>query len=1016
MSSTSPPQLAGSSGGTLARFVSEAGAGVLAVATALALEAVGVALLHHAHLTGPWELRAALIGILPLAVVVALPLVVVSVAVARLIDGGRLSGRIGVVVLVGCGAGAFGYGVTFGRHFQQLALRAGFVAAVVVAAAAAAWWLVPMAARTWRRFPRGFALSCAVVTVGLEIVNQLVLPRLYPAFHVALSVLAVVLFAWVGRPLVDALSRRALLGAAGIVALLAIGASPYSLQALTSWDNVRLLYLTEAPTLAHALRLAAWWQPPERADAEMAVADGQEDRWVDWRDRDLLLLTVDALRADRVGSYGYARTTTPQIDALAARGVVFERAYTVMPHTSYAMTSLLTGKYIRPLLMQGTGQDSDTLPGLLRTYGYRTAAFYPPSLFAVDEERFAWAKATGLDFEYRKLEYAEAALRTDQVVDYLDTVAGDHRFFLWAHFFEPHEPYAPPAGFDFGPRATDRYDGEIAAVDAVLGQLVSTVLARRPDTVVIITADHGEAFGEHGSYYHGTTVYEEQVRVPLIVVARDLAPRRVPVPVQLIDLMPTILRAMDVPRRPRVRGIDLGAWMTGRGQGDGFAFSETHDQMLLAEGAWRLVCERKIDACSLFDLDHDPQQLRDASVHEPERFSRMRQRLRTVEASHGTYERAGSRAEGKDLPAPLIRGMAGDADAAQDVAGLLDDADVVIRRKAGEVLFQLARKETAPALGLAVSRDEDVEVKRWCALALTRLGHGAPLTLELLQQEDASWKRLAALALAESGDGRGEAVLMEWWGSEDPSVERRKEIAKALAKVGAKTAVVPLTRWLDNEQLRPTLAVALADIKDPYARIPLLRFFSEERYLHARLVLARSLVALGASREMAPPLARFLGVPDPLEGGVGVALEAKILDALGGPDDKALVRLAKAGPEGADFRIVVPKGGNGKGFRVILRAKAQGAGASVRFGRVEGGARLPRLDPKATVTLEVPPGQASEVHASLGEGFGASGGAPLHVMLVPDRGLVLEGFVVVPLADEIPPPAPKPWNPDGEGL
>ncbi len=986
---------------------------MLAVATGLALEAVAIAVVHHAHLTGPWELRAALVGILPPAIVAGLPLALVSALVARLIDGGPVLGRIGATVLVASGAGALGYGITFGRHFQQLAVRAGFVAALVAGAAAAAWWLAPWVARAWRRFPRGFALSCAAGAVGLETVNQVVLPRLYPSFHVALSVLAVVLLAWAGRPLVLALSRRVLVGAAGVVALLAVAASPYSLHALSSWDNVRLLYLTKAPTLAHVLRLASWWRPPERAGAEVAVTDGPGDRWVDWRNRDVLLLTVDALRADRLGAYGYGRNTSPHLDALAARGVVFERAYTVMPHTSYAMTSLFTGKYIRPLLMQGTGQDSDTLPGLLRTYGYRTAAFYPPSLFAIDEERFAWAKASGLDFEYRKLEYAAAALRKDQVVQYLDTVAGDHRFLLWAHFFEPHEPYAPPAGFDFGPRATDRYDGEVAAVDAVLGPLVSTVLERRPDTVVIIAADHGEAFGEHGSYYHGTTVYEEQVRVPLIVVARGLEPRRVPVPVQLIDLMPTILRAMDVPRRPRVRGIDLGGWMTGRGQGDGFAFSETHDQVLLAEGAWRLVCERKIDACSLFDLDRDPQQLRDASVHEPERFSRMRQRLRTVEASHGTYERAGSRAEGKDLPAPLVRGMAGDADAAQDVAGLLDDADVVIRRRAGEVLFRLAHKDTASALSLAVSRDEDMEVRRWCALALTRLGHGAPLTLELLQQEDTSWKRLAALALAESGDGRGEAVLVEWWNSENPSVERRKEIAKAFAKVGAKTAVVPLTRWLENEQLRPTLAAALAQIKDPYARIPLLRFFAEERYVHARMVLGKSLVALGASREMAPALARFLGVPDPLEGGVRLGLEAGILDALGGPDGKALSRLDKAGPEGVDVRIVVPKGGNGRGYRVVVRAKTQ-QGASVRFGRVEGGAGLPRLDPTATVSLDVPVG-THEIHAQLDGGFGASGGAPLHVMLVPDRGLVIEGFVVVPLADEIPPPAPKPWNPDGEG-
>lgn len=996
-------------------LLGEIAAGVLAATLFLALEALTVGVLYNAHLTGPWELRVALSRILPIAVLAALPVAISFTLVGVLTDRPGRTPRAIVTTAGALGAAVLGYGVTFGRHFQVLGVRVGFIALLAVLAAATVWFAAPRLAAARRRFPSWVAVSFAVAAVACDVANQLVLPRLYPAFHVALSVLAVGLAAWAGRPLAKALSRRVLVGLALGAIVLATAVSPLATRDLRQWDNVRFLYASKAPTLAHALRLAAALRTQDPASAAApTIPAGQSRRFLSWHDRDFLIVSVDALRADHVGAYGYGRPTTPNIDALAKRGVVFEHAYTVMPHTSYAMTSMMTGKYMRPLLMQGTGQDSDTLAGLLRTYGYRTAAFYPPSLFAVDREHFDWAVQSGLDFEYRKLEYADASLRLKQATDYLADAPSDVRLMLWAHFFEPHEPYAPPPGFDFGPRDVDRYDGEIAAADAAVGKLVDAMLERRPATVVIVTADHGEAFGDHGAYYHGTTVYEEQVRVPLIIAAEGLEPRRIAPPVQLIDVLPTILRALDVPRRPRIRGTDLGAWITGQGEGDGFAFSEVHDQTLLAEGAWRLVCERKLDACSLYDLEQDPGQTKDVSAHQPERFERMRRRLRAVEASHGTYERAGSRAEGRDLPPPLVRGLAGDGDAAPDVAALLDDADVVLRRKAAEVLFRLRRKETAPALSLALSRDEDTAVRNWCAVALTRMGHGAPLTMELLQSDDAQWRKRAALALAESGDAQGESVLLAWWNERDVPNEQRKEIAAAFATVKARNAVVPLTRHLDDEKLRPSLAAALAEIGDPYARIPLLEHFSEERYVHARLALARALVRLGASREMAPPLVRFLGVPDPLDGGLGIALDAGILDAVGGPDQDARKKLARLGVEGTVLRVVVPNGGNGTGYRLMLRAEAEGErAAQVHVGvPVSSNTALPLIDPEKSVRFDVAPGGPREVYATLPEDVDAKGGRPLRLVVRADRDVAVRALAVVPLADEVPPPPPKPWAPD----
>ena len=1010
--------------------------GLIAVTLALAFEAIAVAVAVHDRLTGPWELRAALSGIVPIAVVTAAPTVVLSVLLIKLVDGESAVGmhvRRRVALSIACiGACAVAYGLTFGRHFQQLAVRVGAIAAVVACTAVIVWWLFPSVARVWRMSMRGVSVSCAVAAVAVQFANHVILPRLYPAFHIALSCTYVALVVIAAQPFADLLTRRAAEIASIAVFVVAAAVSPLSLRVMASWDNVRMLYIANAPTLSHAVRIAAVLQAKKNspelqfADSDMepslvlgaafddvsSAAHRPVPSWLDWRDRDLLLVTVDALRADHLGTYGYSRRTTPQIDAIAAMGVVFEHAYTSMPHTSYAVTSLQTGKHIRPLLMQGVGQDSDTIAALLRTIGYRTAAFYPPSLFAVDEDKFGWASASGFDFEYRKVEYMSASLLCDRAMAYLGALPRGRRVFIWTHFFEPHEPYVAHDGYDFGSRAVDRYDGEIAVADVSIGALVRGVLERRPDTVVVITADHGEAFGDHGAYYHGTTVYEEQVRVPLIVVARGLGASRVQAPVQLVDVMPTVLRAMGIPSRPRVRGIDIGAWMVGKGAGDGFAFAETHDQAMLADGKWRLVCERKIDACSLFDLADDPGQNHDVSAVVPDRFTAMKKRLRSLDSSHGVYEKRGSAEEGKGLPPALLRAMAGDVQAAMETSGLLDDADVVIRRKAAEALFALAREETSPFLALAVSRDEDERVRRWCALALARTGRTVPMVAELLDSADLEWRRLAALVLAESGDGRGERVLVEWWESDDPSLDLRKDIARAFGVSRSRNAVVPLLSRLGDERLRPVIAKALAEIGDSYARVPLLRAFATERYVNNRLVLAQAVVALGGSREMAQPLGRFLGVPDPLDGGVGVAIRAGILDSLGGPGERAMKRIESAGLDGVEVGITVPRGGNGTGYRFIVRVRGTTEDSSLRFGLVDGIMRHHRMDPSSTVQLTVPKQVVSEIHATLSASLKIKGGTRLRAMIVPEPDVRVEGFVVIPFDDEIPPPPPELWVPE----
>jgi arylsulfatase A-like enzyme len=1014
---------------------------VLCVGALLALELAVVAVSRWGRITGVWELQFGLLYLLPAIVLAAVVFGLLGAGLLTLAERGEArAARILLALTAAVVAAAVAWGVGGGRNLSAPPVRAGFSAGVAVAAALGVGLIAPFVARAIRSHARAVAVFALALCVALELVNRFVLVRLYPAFHAALAACALLAAAVIAVAF-DARRRRqrrwvgpaALLGLTAVAAAAAVPAA----ARLGRFDNFRLLLVDDAPMLGHAVRAYALLAPPPPLPEEGCVEGGDcaaeatpefaDRRAPELSGRDLLLVTIDALRADHVGAYGYARPTTPQIDALAAEGALFTHAYSATPHTSYSIVSLMTGKYMRPLLLQGAGRDSDTWATLFRTYGYRTAAFYPAAVWFIDTRLFDSFIDSYLGFEYRKVEFMEGEGRVAQVMEFLNAQPPEQRVFVWVHLFGPHEPYEAHAEHPFGDRDIDRYDSEIAAADATVGALVKKFRERRADSVVIVSADHGEEFGDHGGRYHGTTVYEEQVRVPLVISAPGaIAARRISEPVQTIDLLPTVLSAIGVPKPPRVRGRDLGPLLMGGPSGPGLALAETEEQAMIAEGSHRLLCDRKLGACRLYDLSKDPRQQRDGSSDDPERARTLRARLRELGASHGRYEVRGLRAEGKGWPAPILRGVTGDGDAAEEIATLLDDADLAVRRKAAELLFALRRPETAPALRLALSRDEDADVKRWSALALTRLDEGAPLTFELAKSEHEQWRRLAALALAESGDKRGEATLVAWWkdgGTRD--YERARELLAAFAEIRSKDAVWPLVLALDDVRLRPHIAETLARIGEPAARVPLVRAFAKERYQSARAAMARALGDLGAEAELAAPLVRFLGVPDPLPDGLHLAARAGILDQIGGPNRGARTKLANQSTLGVALTLIVPRGGNGQGVRALVRARSRGS-----VGQVHLGARaqplqyntkgkpinirnLPRIDASRGLRLTVPVSeQPVEIHAPLPAELGAKPGQPLELVVFADRHVELEAIALVPLADELPPPPPGPWQPE----
>jgi len=296
---------------------------------------------------------------------------------------------------------------------------------------------------------------------------------------------------------------------------------------------------------------------------------------------DLLLITIDTLRADRLGCYGDERAQTPVLDGLAAAGVRFTAAAAPAPITLPSHASLLTGRYpaAHGTLNNGTfalPASETTLAELLTDAGYRSAAFlgayplaHPFGLgqgFALYDDRFEkQAQSAGGPLVQRS--ERRAAQVTDAALGWLRSQTGDDPIFTWVHYFDPHADYDPPPPFD---AVADPYRGEIAYADREIGRLLDGLadLGRRDRTLIVVASDHGEAFGEHGVAYHGLFIYEQTIRVPLIFHWPDRLPggEVVEEVVSLVDVLPTLCSLLGLVEPANVQGLDLVPVLEGSGE------------------------------------------------------------------------------------------------------------------------------------------------------------------------------------------------------------------------------------------------------------------------------------------------------------------------------------------------------------------------------------------------------------------------------------------------------------------
>ena len=367
----------------------------------------------------------------------------------------------------------------------------------------------------------------------------------------------------------------------------------------------------------------------------------------------VLLITIDTLRADHVGSYGYAAAQTPALDALAARGLRFAQATTVAPLTLPAHASLMTGTFpgyhgVRDNGGFYLGDDQVTLADVLRARGYRTGGFV--AAFVLDRR---WGIGRGFDRYFDEFDLAKYRLDigldavqrpggevVSKAIEWLDQ---DRRrpFLAWVHLYEPHAPYDPPEPIRvrFPPTMIGAYDGEVAAADLQVGRLIDHLAqsGRLDRTIVVVAGDHGESLGEHGEEQHGFFVYDAAIRIPLLIAGPALPARVISDQVRIVDVMPTVLQLVGAAIPPAVQGRSLLPLVRGE-RLNLVALSETwyprhhygwSELTSIRDGRYHFIAAPRRE---LYDTQVDPGELHDIAAANPARAEALERALHALAA------------------------------------------------------------------------------------------------------------------------------------------------------------------------------------------------------------------------------------------------------------------------------------------------------------------------------------------------------------------------------------------------
>jgi len=723
-------------------------------------------------------------------------------------------------------------------------------------------------ARRAHRSPRDRLLVAGAFAAAFYVaakLNQHAYPNLYEYLHVALSVAA--FFAAVGalyaylHPIRERSSVVRATRIAPWVGVVSVAVFVANLLSFEVHPNVRVaLHESRTP---HSRSLMHAVEPTIRALADRGVEFGvpraragayterTRRAWtgaplVSLGGAHVLMITVDALRADHLGSYGYRRGLTPRLDAFARESVVFERAYSAAPHSSYSLSSLMTSEYLHEVVELDVPLPDATLAHVLGANGYYTAAFFTQGIFHTEGERLEVYKSNSFGFTRHQHDNPRCEQRTDQILAEVDRIVseGEPSSFVWAHYFDTHEPYLDDS---LGAGDMDRYDAEIRNVDHAVDRLIRETRSRlgRP-VVVVITADHGEEFHEHGGVYHGSTLYDEQIRVPLIVSAEGISPRRVPEPVELVDVAPTLLSLVGVQPASTMRGEDLRPSMMGLGARSGNVHSAvTHKRMVVAY-PFKLIADLRFDLYELYDLSNDAGERRNLAAAAPERVASLRADI------YGWLDgiRANASRARDAWESAIDLGRLRDRRAVEPLSALVvaENAPTNPRIEAARLLGRFADVRARPALRRAMD-SLDPLVAAEAAIALGRMFDpvAGEMLRNLVRSEDPGIRTRAGISLARIGDREAVPSLLETLRTSRDQYER-EEAVRWLGRLGDAQAMEELIELLGDFRIRHLTVVSLGQLHDPRAFPPLLDVLSWERHATIRNNLVRGLGELGDPR------------------------------------------------------------------------------------------------------------------------------------------------------------------------
>ena len=537
---------------------------------------------------------------------------------------------------------------------------------------------------------------------------------------------------------------------------------------------------------------------------------------------DILLVTIDTLRADRVGCYGRTGAETPVIDGLAARGVRFEHSIAHQPLTLPSHASILTG--LTPLrhgvrdnagfvLAEGT----PTLARWLTAAGYEAGAFV--SAFPV-HSRFGLAQGFGAyDDRFPRGTDAARPAYVERRGDATTAAAlawlrgspgGGRPVFAWVHLFDPHAPYDPPEPFASRFKGRE-YEGEIAFADQQVGVLVEAWRsARGREPVVVVTSDHGEGLGEHGEPTHGLFIYDSTIRVPLVLAGSGIPAGRVP---------GTLARGIDVaPTLLDLAGVAIPGSVEGRSLRPAWERNDTRDEPAYIESlfgrlgfgwaplyGWRVGRLMYIDApaAELYDVAEDPAQLRNLAPARTEDARRLQQAVRAAAASAVPLAQVSQPREARERLRGLGYLEGGAAGAPPSLRDPKDMAAVAIRieeaiaveradppraaREFRAVLEQdpanpMARRHLAVALNAAGRHDEAIEEVRRLVTAGDASEETAVFLGDSLRLAGRLPEALGVLEHAGRRDARHTADLFNAQGKVLAAMARHRDAAVAFER------------------------------------------------------------------------------------------------------------------------------------------------------------------------------------------------------------------------------------------